>query len=92
MFKIADMVCSIGLTERQLEVEKSLRDVPDTYDVDDVNFDLDMGNGFADDVLHGRTQLDISHAGEAAIDETMLEQLHKHHKCVICSVYGLCSY
>jgi hypothetical protein len=68
------------LSEAQRREEEAWRDVPDPYDVDDM---------YEQDVLHGRTAADISHAGEAMNDEaaadagqSLLEQLRAHHKYV----------
>jgi hypothetical protein len=57
------------------------QDVPDDMDLQDFTQD--------DDVLHGRTPMDISHAGEAIPedeadedDADLLQQLREHHKWV----------
>ncbi|KAF7358610.1 hypothetical protein MSAN_01199700 [Mycena sanguinolenta] len=70
-----------ALREEQHRLQNASRDVPDLCDGD---YAVDAA--FTDDVLHGRTAVDISHAGEdlsedTAVDasQTLLEQLRAHH-------------
>ncbi|KAK7007335.1 hypothetical protein R3P38DRAFT_3281563 [Favolaschia claudopus] len=68
-----------ALTAQQRHDENAVRDLPD--------LDGDMTwEDYEDDVLHGRTAADISHAGEALNDEEvedaeqkLLEELRAHH-------------
>ncbi|KAF8144125.1 hypothetical protein K438DRAFT_1783089 [Mycena galopus ATCC 62051] len=68
------------LQERLAEEQRSLRDVPDPYDDNDM-----LDAAYEDSVLRGRAAANISHAGEdinkdpANASQTLLEQLRAHH-------------
>ncbi|KAJ7304691.1 hypothetical protein DFH08DRAFT_903244 [Mycena albidolilacea] len=68
-----------GMTHEQRRAHDALHYMPPSVDM--VDDDLE------DDVLQGRVAVEISHAGEAILDEdteqadqNLLEQLHRHHE------------
>jgi hypothetical protein len=82
-FSPADFLILPGMTREEHQAHLALQGLEQTPDIpEDVelpNFSLD------DDVLHGRTTLDISHAGEAIPEDDqddvdLLQELREHHK------------
>ncbi|KAF7367089.1 hypothetical protein MSAN_00968400 [Mycena sanguinolenta] len=81
--KEARIACGLAgeaLREEQHRLQNTSRDVPNPYD------DYATDTAYADDVSHGRTMVDISHAGEDLSEDTavnasqsLLEQLRVHH-------------
>lgn len=85
------LICTTtDLSREQRRQHDRLRDVPEAFDDDDTS------GGYEQDVLHGRTTADLSHAGEALTredvaraDGALYEQLMQSHRWVF-SFHSFC--
>jgi hypothetical protein len=81
----ADTFILQGMTPEERQAHLALQGLEQTQDVPE---DVDVPDFFQEDnILHGRTTLDISHAGEAIPEDEadqddvdLLHELREHHK------------